>query len=220
MIHTNFLDHSIHVRAIVATVILSGLVFWGAAQDALGVSIWQTRYKADGILVQTHPKENSAIPVFRAEIEIDANVNNVLAIIADPAKCSRWLYQCVEARTLRFVGSSEKYVYQVNELPWPLKNRDLVLSIIIEKAAPNQFRIRLVNKPNEIPEDQYIRIREFEGDYLLTGLSATRTKVEWEQHVEPGGEIPSMVIETMLTEIPVNSLKQLRKLAAELTTER
>lgn len=67
------LELSVRIKTIVATIMPAILVLCATVQDAHGVPLWQTRYDADGILVQTHPKEDSSVPVFRAQVDVESD---------------------------------------------------------------------------------------------------------------------------------------------------
>ena len=74
------------------------------------------------------------------------------------------------------------------------------------------FRILLANRPNAYPDQGLVRVNRLQGRYLLTPKGPNQTEIVWEQHTEPGGYLPAWLVNQLLRNIPLQSLKNLRAL--------
>ena len=186
-----------------------------ASPAAFADAEWTQTYDKDGIQVATRPVEGSSIHAFRAEVEVDASIDSLLAVLADPDACARWIHNCKMAKVLASTGFYQRDTYQINDMPWPVQDRDLALEVRIHELANGSFRLDMINQPESVPEGELVRIRQYEGFYLLTPLESGGTRIEWEQHTDPGGSLPAWLINQLLVDVPVNTLKQLREIANE-----
>lgn len=174
---------------------------------------WHRVHDRDGIQVQTRAVPGSDVNAFRASVEIAAPVDSILAVLGDPAACAHYIHGCAEARVLKSTGFYQRDTYQINDFPWPAQDRDLVLEIRIRELDKGAFRLDMINEPDAFPESQYLRVRQVSGHYLLTPTQPGQTRVDWEQHTDPGGQLPAWLVNQLVTDVPVNTLRALRKLS-------
>ena len=65
------------------------------------------------------------------------------------------------------------------------------------------------------PKKKHIRIENARVIWELTPLANGSTQVRTFGHADPGGDLPSWLINQMSTEVPVKTLNGLKKLVAE-----
>jgi len=176
---------------------------------------WQLKKQEDGISIYSQPVPGSKFSAFKGVVEIDASSASVMGVLADIDSCQLWIYRCVRAETLEDNGFDYRVFYQVTDLPFPTRDRDAVFEAKVTAENDSRVEINLLSKPNQLPETDYTRVTEGSGWYLLEALGESRVRVTWQQHVEPGGMIPGFLANAMLTDLPFNSLQQLRVIVKE-----
>lgn len=134
----------------------------------------------------------------------------VLAVLDDIEACPSWVHQCREARVVSQISPTERLIYQVSELPFPARSRDLVFRVQLESAS-NAVSITLQAEPSALPEvKNLVRVSHSYGRYTLTEVDAGTTHIVWTLFVDPAGNLPSFMVNRMLTSLPLLSLRQLR----------
>ncbi len=67
-------------------------------------------------------------------------------------------------------------------------------------------------RPELLPETRHVRLRDAWGTYLLEPTDSEKTKITWQQYVDPAGALPRWLVNSMLTDLPYRSLKAFREL--------
>src|SRR5690554_7807058 len=74
-----------------------------------------------------HP--GSSFQAFKAVAELDAPVENLMAVMINPESCEEWVLNCSESYAFGQGDFHDRYAYSVNDMPWPVTDRDYVLRI-------------------------------------------------------------------------------------------
>jgi hypothetical protein len=123
-----------------------------------------------------------------------------------------------ESRTIRRIDASSAYVYTVSNAPWPVSDRDAVVkTTIIRDPTSRAVQIRSHAVPKLIPEEKgHIRVQMVDSRWDLTPLPDNRVEVSYFVHSDPGGQIPTWLINSMVIDQPFNTLRNLRDILKEL----
>ncbi|MEH6812421.1 MAG: START domain-containing protein [Motiliproteus sp.] len=185
---------------------------------------WQKVLEQDGISIFLRPVTDSPIKEFKGVIRIKSSLDSLAGVMHDNQACPEWVHQCQDPALLETLSFSERYVYQVNDFPFPAANRDIIMHALIEQdpsegsmtirlnAAPSYCDDRDNSHCQTIANPQNVHIARSNGHYLLQKLENGWVNVTWQQHIEPGGALPNWMINSMLVDIPFNTLKKLRQL--------
>lgn len=194
-------------------------IFQGIALLAFSVgsplvcaSPWETVYNDNDITVATRAVPDSPIRAFHAETTVAAPVDSILALMANPNDCALWIHGCLEARILDSEGFYQRNTYQINDMPWPVTDRDLVLEIRISEQPKGRFTLAMINHPDALPLTDKVRITQSEGSYTFTPVAGGKTHIVWEQHTDPGGQLPAWLVNQLIIDVPVKTLENLRQL--------
>jgi hypothetical protein len=180
---------------------------WALAQDN-----WEVATHRDGVLIETREVPDSAFRAFRAHTRIGAPVESILALLDDAPAFPAWIAGCSEGRLLGQGDFFHRLTYQVNDMPLWVTDRDLVMEVLVEPLADGTFRLNLSNRPDALPDQGRVRVTQASGHYLLRPLGRTQTELRWEQHTEPGGDLPAWLVNELLVDIPLNTLLQMKVL--------
>ncbi len=186
---------------------------------------WALVKEKEGVTVYTREINGSDFLEFRGETVVEASVDTLVAVLYDTPNAPAWLHQCSFGMTLEEVAFDENYIFQIYDLPFPVSNRQVVLH---SRVSWTQEGVRLdtqeantycdehqTSRCKRVVEADLVNIERSRGYYIFTPLSENRTEVIWQQHVEPGGSIPTWLVNVLLVDIPFNTLLQLQTMVKD-----
>ena len=108
-------------------------------------------------------------------------------------------------------SQAERYFYYSEELPWPLKNRDVVTKLALEEQDSNTVFLSIKVMPEGIPQkEKTIRIQDLKGSWLLEkhpdGIRATQ-----QIYMDPGGIVPAFIVNSLIVKGPLKTFTTLKK---------
>jgi hypothetical protein len=176
---------------------------------------WKLEKDEAGIKVYLNEVKGSEIKAFKGVTTIKASMDTLLAIVKDTDNFDKWIHQCTEPKVLKAVNFHDTYSRQINDLPWPVDDREVVMFTAISKdSSKERIYISLEARPDYIPKNKdYVRVTKLNGFYLFNALPDGMTEVTWQQHTEPGGSLPVWLINALVVDIPFKSLEAMRTLA-------
>ena len=88
---------------------------------------WTPIFEKNGIKVYKKKLHNNPLLALRAHGELNSSIETLLTIFRDVKGSLQWAPRLKKRVILKNISESEAIVYEVRQLPWPCKNRDLVL---------------------------------------------------------------------------------------------
>lgn len=177
---------------------------------------WELIKDEDGIMVYTRTISGSNIKEFRGVTNIMAPLDSILGVLNDTEACPKWIHNCKDALKLRDISFNEGYIYQVIDFPFPVKDRDLILqSKMSQDPVSKAITIELTSIPDYISETKNVRIKKSNGKYVIKPIDNGSFEVTWQHHTEPGGRIPSWLVNKLIVDTPFNTLRNLRSLVQD-----
>ena len=171
-------------------------------------SDWELKKEENNIKVYLRKNESNNVE-YLAETVINTNIDSILEIILDYDNSHKWMYKLEDSRIIEKKYDSLFYVYFTMEMGWPLKKRDLVSDVKIDKKD-DFVSISLNSVPNYIPVDgNYIRIFDSKSVWNLSKISDEETKVTLQSYAVIDG-LPSFVVELFIVDGPIFSLSNLK----------
>ena len=171
-------------------------------------SDWELKKEENNIKVYLRKNESNNVE-YLAETVINTNIDSILDIILDYDNSHKWMYKLEDSRIIEKKYDSLFYVYFTMEMGWPLKKRDLVSDVKIDKKD-GFVSISLNSVPNYIPVDgNYIRIFDSKSIWNLSKISDEETKVTLQSYAVIDG-LPSFVVELFIVDGPIFSLSNLK----------
>jgi hypothetical protein len=177
---------------------------------------WELVKDEDGIKVFLKTVPDSKIKEFKGVTNINSSLDSILAVLYDPDACPKWVHNCRQATRLRDIGFYEAYIYQVINFLFPVKDRDLILhTVMTQDPETKDLTIRLNSVPDYIAETKNFRIKKSTGYYSLKPLPDGTVEVTWQHYTDPGGGVPTWIVNSLLVDTPFKTLKNLKKLVHE-----
>ncbi len=190
------------------------MVFFLSMGSIAQAGPWEHVKTERGVKVYQQQSEGRDLPIFKGESVIEANIYALLAVISDFDRHKEWMHGCHTARLLKRVDELHLLSYNRTDAPWPVDDRDVVLesrvSIQAEKHTV-QINFQATRSPLQPEVEGVVRMTRLKGYYRLKALSSTRTHVMYQVDADPAGAIPTWVAEMIVSDMPVNTLNNLRE---------
>lgn len=172
---------------------------------------WELDRDEEGIKVYTREVEGSRYREFKGVTEMETSLASAVGLLDDTSACQDWLYLCETSRVLDQKSWSERFIYQISDLPFPASRRDAIFKATISQPDLQEIRIDLSSRPDYIPETDHVRIHESQGFYLLQVIDDDTVRLTWAMYINPAGSLPAFLVNRLLTDIPFKSLLNFRE---------
>ena len=181
---------------------------------AFSQSNWTLTKNKDGIQVYQRDAKNSNFKNIKVECTLEGNFDKLIAIINNVSHYKDWVYNNKATSLLKRVNGYEFYYYTETFLPWPLDNRDAVMHTKITKDSGNRvLRINSVAVPNYIAQKGgKVRISHSDINWNVTKISSNNIRIVYTFETDPGGNVPSWLVNSFADKGPFESFKKLGEL--------
>jgi len=181
------------------------------------VSAWELAKSGDGITVYTRSVKGSGFKEYKALTKIEASLSSLVAIVEDIEAYPSWIHTCKEGKLLKKINEKETYNYTINEAPWPVRDRDAVVHNKISQNTENRVvTIEIKGIPDYIPEKTGLqRVRKIDGFWRFTPLENGSVEVVYQVHSEPGGNLPSWLVNSIVVSQPYYTLVNMQKVLTQ-----
>ena len=173
---------------------------------------WTLKQDKDGIKIYTADVKDSKIKALKVESEFDATPAAVTAAIMDIKGSKRWIYSTETAYVIKRSSPSDIYYYTMVKMPWPVKNRDFVGHLVVKQDP--KTKVVTINGscvPGMVPKKKNaVRVLNSPARWVLTSEGKGRVKVVYTLHADPGGSLPTGLVNMFATKGPSESFKKLR----------
>ncbi len=173
---------------------------------------WNLRADEDGIKVYTSLVPGSKVKGIKVEARFDATAPQLVALLMDVKTSTDWVYHLKSAVLLKQVSASELYYYSEVSLPWPAANRDFVAHLTVTQNPIT--KVVIVDGPavpGFVPEKKgIVRVNESVGKWVITPLGNDKVSVVYTLHMDPGGGLPSWLVNMFAAEAPMKVFKSMR----------
>ena len=110
-------------------------------------SDWELKKEENNIKVYLRKNELNNVE-YLAETVINTNIDSILEIILDYDNSHKWMYKLEDSRIIEKKYDSLFYVYFTMEMGWPLKKRDLVSDVKIDKKDVLKLNLQMKTQLN------------------------------------------------------------------------
>ena len=173
---------------------------------------WVLRESKNGVAVYTRSVAGSDVEEFRGETSVKANLGSLLNIIEDFKNYPTWAYNCSYAERVKKVSVSEGYAYNVLKMSWPVTDRDVVIHYVISQNPKTKIVLLKLNAVNGFVSDKgNVRMTYLKGFYEFTPKVNGYVGIIYQVHSDPGGYVPSSVVNAFVYETPYYTLFNLKK---------
>ncbi|MCH7329156.1 START domain-containing protein [Acinetobacter modestus] len=167
----------------------------------------------NNIKVWTYQTENNPIIQYRAETTFDVPLERAVAVVLDVERTPQWVPYVAKAQLLsRDEKKGEFTLYMLLDLPFPLKDRDVVIKGKMNKNADGSISIKNNAIKNSYPEQpDVIRLNQYTGDWTFQRLANNKVKVMTSGYADPAGSIPLSFVNMFVQQQPYQMLMKMKK---------
>ena len=191
---------------------LAAMIFGCSISWAQGK--WELKRNQNGIEVYTRKPASGNLKELRVVCKLNTTKAQLIKMLQDINNYKNWVYSTKTNRILKITNSQETIYYSISTLPWPLKDRDLIVQLTILPALnSDRFEIQAKSLPEYLPkDDNFIRVPYSLALWNVTVLNEKELKIDYIFSVNPGGSIPAWLVNSTLAIGPYNSFSKLREL--------
>ena len=191
------------------------------ASDAISTSDssshhWTPSKQRDGISSYTRDVDNSKYKAVKGVTTLPVSTARLFAAINDAPACPEWADTCKESYVQQAVSAHEFFIYTLNDLPWPVKDRDVLAHVTWSQTSEGAvvMHSRAVNNKVAV-EKGVVRIELATAQWRFLPLADDSTEASFEIHMDPNGSIPSWLLNRLILNSPFSTFDNLAKQAAK-----
>jgi len=203
--------------------LLSMIFFAGIAKANDGIltsdassHMWTPSKKRDGISSYTRDVANSKYKAVRGETALDVSTARLFAAINDAPACPEWADTCKESYVQQALSEHEFFIYTLNDLPWPVKDRDVIAHVTWSQTSEGAIVMHSQAVKNKIAKTKgVVRIELAVAQWRFMPLADGSTVASFEIHMDPNGSIPSWLLNRLILNSPFSTFDNLAKQASK-----
>lgn len=173
---------------------------------------WELAKDEDGIKIYTREVDGWDTEEFKAVANIKATRLVIFQTLMDVVSYPNWYPDIAVSELTKTISDNEIYCYSKIDLPWPSDDRDgeshfkathnkEEKTTTIQMTACEKYKSR---------QDGYVRMTKGQGFWKLTSKEGYTT-VHYQYLSDPGGSIPSWLINMFIVDNPFNTMQALKK---------
>jgi hypothetical protein len=173
---------------------------------------WILQRNENGIKIYTSTSSATQVKSVKAELQFTEPITTIAKSIYSVSEYSKWVYQCSQSDILKVINDSVLIYRHVTDLPWPFEDRDQVSKYTITKELKSKT-ITISSKTIEGYDEYkgYFRLKQSEARWELTPQLNGTVKAIYFLMFDPGGNIPSWLVNLFITDGPYQSFINLKK---------
>ncbi|HOO44823.1 MAG TPA: START domain-containing protein [Deltaproteobacteria bacterium] len=176
---------------------------------------WKKAKHGEGIQVYTRPSKDSPSDEFLGVTDVDAPLKVILEVFRDIPSFPQWYGFCRDIRLINRMSDTHEVIYFILATPWPVKDRDMVVDVLIEKQEEKGVAVISMNALKEeiVPvQENYVRMTRLIGKATLTERGDGKTHVTYMVNSDPAGYIPAAISNMLAKDQPYLTLKGLKEM--------
>jgi hypothetical protein len=183
---------------------------------------WRLVREGEQISVYVHDVVDSEYDESLARTLIEVRLSALVALIMDGDSHSLWIDTVDESRQLEAISPTEVYNYTLSGAPWPVADRDAVVFTRVEQDSRTLIvTIHSSARPDFVPKrERTVRVPSVDSTWTLIPQPDGTVEVNYRVHNDPGGDIPTWLINSLASDQPYNTLENLRRFFDEDTEYR
>ncbi|HEY4060476.1 MAG TPA: START domain-containing protein [Puia sp.] len=181
-------------------------------------SDWVFKKEKDGINLYSRHSDLSKFNDVRIEMDLPGTVAQLCAILRDVGKYPEWAYGTRASVLVKRVSANELIYYSEIGAPWPASDRDFYADLKINLSADSStLHVMSAGMKDYQPEKKnFVRIPMSNGDWNISAKTGKLMHLQYTLQVDPGGSIPSWVLNIFSTKGPLETFGNLKKRLEDL----
>ncbi|WP_163709166.1 SRPBCC family protein [Mangrovibacterium lignilyticum] len=156
----------------------------------------------------------------RIEMTVNCSFERALKFLSQPQNTKKWMSGVSRVSSLDTIVAVKgdcQYAYTIMDLPWPLKDQDLVTRQERIDLSEDHSRIVIVSEDNLIPEKRKKkRIKDYQARWEITRLEANRVQIIFEVCCHMPPQVPRSLQDPVVKHIFRKDFATLKDLLAAI----
>ncbi len=184
------------------------------AQLAAGQLDCVLKKEKGNLKVFSCPSKNANLNTIKAELILEGvTLDRLYEFLWDVENYVNWQYNTIETSILKKKSSTSMIYRTVVEAPWPLSNRELFTEIESDyDRSGKTLKIITRNVDYEFPDNEdLVRVPFSVGVWDAAILDNSTLKIVYTLTIDPGGSVPSWLVNMAIAEGPFVSFTNLKE---------
>jgi|GEM_PF-94581 len=167
----------------------------------------------DGVKVWTFKESGNPNMNYRATTVLDSTLVGAVALVMDTEHSSEWAPYTGKALIIERNDQAGTFLLRMDlEFPFPLKDRDVVVSGRLSQAPDGVVTIKNVaaSDPRAPERSKYIRIDKYRGMWEFKPLGHHQVEVTVSGYADPNGALPHGIVNLFVQEQPFEMLRNMK----------
>ncbi len=182
---------------------------------------WEFITEKKGFKVFAKDSKENPIQSLRAEGIVRADIEKVVGILRDVDSATKWLPNLDRREYIQNISDTEAILYDVSKMPWPVKNRDMVVHhrlFLAEDKSHLLLQFNSIQDKKIKKNDSNVRAVIYKGEIQFYPKK-DETFVKLTLLVDPKGAIPKWVVNMLQVKFPFDFLNALDQFAVKTDKE-
>jgi len=179
---------------------------------------WVLASSRDGMEVWNRPTSDGRTAWIKGVATDDVPMEVLGEVLLDVPRYPLWMRQLRESRVVERVSADDYVVYNRYAVPWPFQDRDVYVRVRIDRRPSEGLVVASVlrtESPRHPPVPGVVRIPRMEGYLTLRSLGRSRTRGEFAELVDIGGDVPEWGKGILNRRMPAYVLARVRQACRE-----
>lgn len=175
---------------------------------------WTLVSNEDWIRIYKSDMSNSNYKRVKVECTVNGTIDKLVQVLNDVNNHKNWIYNTKDAHMIKRVSNNEYYYYTETTLPWPMQNRDAVVHIKFQRDNNNRsLNIIAYGEPDYMPAvSGKVRVPRSANSWQVTAIEPNKLQIVYIFEAEPGGHIPTWLVNSFVNKGPYESFRKLADL--------
>lgn len=177
-----------------------------------GQENWKIERNDDGIEVYTS-KSTSKFNAFKGHTILDNTVQSFVAFLSDLDEYVNWGYKLSEVSLIKRSGDTLQIYQAIAQVPFPYKNREGIYHNTFRWNSETKTLFVDINTLDDYIAQNidYVRIQG-KGFWKVVVLPSGKLDVTFQMQIDPGGSIPTWLVNMFVDNTPYYTLLNLKSL--------
>ncbi|MGV3587529.1 MAG: START domain-containing protein [Adhaeribacter sp.] len=178
---------------------------------------WELKKNENGIAVYTRGIANEKLKEIRVICELPGTTAGLISVLQNVSGHADWVYLTEKATLVKKLSPNSLVYYTTTDMPWPVTDRDLVVEFSYQEI-PGTKNLAIQAKSAEgyvPPKKGYVRVPYSLATWEVAPVAKDKIKIDYVFRVNPGGTIPSWLVNMAAATGPYNTFVKLREILAE-----
>jgi len=176
---------------------------------------WKKSLDKDEIVIYTRKVETTSVKEFLAKAEMEGSIKKFKQIMSEVDAYENWMPNVKSAEVIKERSQNDFTYHMKLNAPFPFTDRDVVQQIIFTQSG-QELIMDLVNKPEAIETfSDYVRMPRADGRWTIQQITEDKISINFQYLTDPGGGIPTWLINSFLVKNPHLILLEIKKMMVE-----